>query len=141
MSFFVEYACFYSTFGILQGSGFVIQYRMRKEILERLVLLRKRAGFSARELSLKINRQEGYIGKVECGNHFPPVEDLESILKACNSSFEELFYEDFNSYWLDKDIIRKLKDVTPEGKNAIITLLVLMHQQGIQTKDKEEKSS
>ena len=101
---------------------------MRQMVISRLIVLRKKMGYSARELSAKINRAENYIARIESGNHFPPIEDIECILKTCNSSFEELFYEDFDSYSIDKEILKKLKDIKPEGKKALITLLVYMYQ-------------
>jgi len=104
---------------------------MGKElILERLVLLRKRANLSCKELSEKINRQETYISRVEKGKYpIPPAEDLERIANACGSSMEELFYEDFDKYSEDKAVREQLKELTGDSKSAVIGLLVLLHKQ------------
>lgn len=102
---------------------------MKDSLLARLIGLRKRANLSCKELSELIQRQDNYISRVEKGRYpIPPAEDLERIARACGSSMEELFYETFESYYDDKEILEKFKKITPKGRDAIIALMVTMYE-------------
>ena len=102
---------------------------MGNELLEKIIAIRKRAGLSRRDLSLKIHRQDEYIARVEKGTYpLPPVEDLEKIASVCNSSMEELFYRNFESFNEDSKILDLLKSVATKSKHAIITLLVAQYE-------------
>ena len=111
----------------------------RDQIVDRIAILRQRAGLTAKALSLRINRSSSYIAKVESRNHFPSIDDLELIVNACASSFEELFYENFDSYAIDKEVLKRLKAVTKDGKHAMITLLVLLQRQDEEFERKEKE--
>ena len=111
---------------------------MREKLLERLVAIRKRAGLSARELSLKINRSEGYISRLEAGNHFPPIEDIEVMLKICNSNFRELFCEEFDTYQLDQEVFEIVSKASSKEKEVVLTILAMMFHQ---RQESEKKTS
>ena len=111
---------------------------VRDKLLGRLRDIRKRAGLSAKELSLKLDRAEDYIYRVEAGRFAPAVKDLECIVTLCGSSLEELFYEDFESYHVDKEIFEKFKTLNAQGKDAFLTLLVLLYRQ-IEVEKKDNK--
>lgn len=100
---------------------------MREKLIERLKTIRERSGITARALSLQINRAEGYVGKIENGSHWPPIEDLANILEICNSSFLELFWEDLKSYNDDKEILTILKKISSRGKKPLISLLTAIY--------------
>ncbi|MCL2756330.1 MAG: helix-turn-helix domain-containing protein [Firmicutes bacterium] len=99
---------------------------IRERLLERLITLRKRAGLSARNLSFKIGRSEYYISRIESGKYNPSIHDLEKIVEACDSSLQELFSEQFDSYRVDRDIIDKLHGLSTKEKDAVLSLLVLV---------------
>ncbi|MCL2851138.1 MAG: helix-turn-helix domain-containing protein [Firmicutes bacterium] len=101
---------------------------IEQKIRKRMIVIRKIAGLSARQLSLRISCAEGYINKFENGQSFVSMDNLESMLKACDSSFEELFSENFESYRKDKQIYSKIREVTPEDKDPLLTLLVAMEK-------------
>lgn len=74
-----------------------------KEVIERISLLRVREGLSARELSLRIGKNEAYINRLEYRKNFEPsISVINDISEACNSS------------------LRKAK---PEIKQSIINIL------------------
>lgn len=94
------------------------------EIINRIGVLRNREGISARELSLRIDKNEAYINRLEYRKNFEPsVSVINDIAEACNSSIEEFFYYDINQYQKDKKIIDLLKRCKPEIKAAIIKIL------------------
>lgn len=94
------------------------------EIINRISQLRTKAGLSARELSLRIGKNEAYINRLEYRQNFEPsISVINDIVEACDSSLEELFYYDMNQYKADKQIIDLLKRVSPTKKEAWIELL------------------
>lgn len=94
------------------------------EIIERISQLRTRNGLSARELSLRIGKNEAYINRLEYRKNFEPsISVIKDIVEACNSTLEEFFYYDMAAYKTDIEIIKALKKVSPEKKKAILELL------------------
>ena len=97
-----------------------------KEIIDRISKLRTKANLSARMLSIKIGKNEGYINRMESKKDFlPTIESLSDILEVCNSSFEEFFYYDLNEYAKDKYIIDLLKNCNERKKQIILDILKL----------------
>lgn len=94
------------------------------EIISRISQLRAREGLSARELSLRIGKNEAYINRLEYRKNFEPsISVINDIAVACNSSLEEFFYYDINQFKKDKEIIDLLKNASPITKESIINLL------------------
>ena len=94
------------------------------EIIERISKLRTKAGLSARELSLRIGKNEAYINRLEYRKNFEPsVTVISEIADVCGSSLEEFFYYDINQYKIDKQIIDLLKNVPESKKKAFIEIL------------------
>jgi len=110
--------------------------RIRERLLGRLIDLRKQAELSARELSLKIGRPEYYISRIESGKYAPTIEDIERIAEVCDSSLEQLFSTQFESYQVDKDVVRMLRALSGKEKDAVLTLLIALYH-----KKKDEKVS
>jgi transcriptional regulator with XRE-family HTH domain len=107
---------------------------MWESVIERLTLIRKRAGYNCKELSKAINKNENYISRLERKTFYPPLDEIGAILDACNSSFVELFYDDYDTYMIDQEIINQLKQVNENGKSAIVTLLAIMLELKLQAK-------
>ena len=101
---------------------------MRKEILKKLVALRKKAGFTAKELSERLGLNKYYISKMEKGIFFPSIRELENILEFCNSSLEELFYDEFDRYHLEKSILEKFRRIGAKETDLILALLLLIYE-------------
>ena len=95
-----------------------------EEIIKRISRLRTRKGLSARELSLRIDKNEAYINRLEYRKNFEPsISVINDIVTACDSSMEEFFYYDIDAYSSDKQIIELLKRIPENKKQAIIELL------------------
>ena len=94
-----------------------------KEIIKRIGYIRTNKKYSARELSLMVDKSEGYINHLESIGFNFSVQTLIDILEACECSAEEFFYENFEHYKQDKEIIELLKKVNKDKKEAIISLL------------------
>ena len=95
-----------------------------EEIIKRISRLRTKKGLSARELSLRIDKNEAYINRLEYRKNFEPsISVINDIVTACDSSMEAFFYYDIESYKTDQQIIELLKHTTENKKQAIIELL------------------
>lgn len=97
----------------------------KDEVVERISMMRVKAGLSARDLSLRIGKNSAYISRLESRNDSfePSVSALLDIIAACNSTECEFFYDDPLAYSQDKEIIDLLKTASPLKKDAIICLL------------------
>ena len=97
----------------------------KNEVVNRIGVLRTKAGLSARDLSLRIGKNSAYISRLESKNDSfePSVSALLEIIDACDSSACEFFYYDINAYQKDKEIIDLLKTASPIKKDSIINLL------------------
>ena len=94
------------------------------EIIIRISQLRTRENLSARELSLRIGKNEAYINRLECRKNFEPsISVINDIAIACHSSLQEFFYYDINEYETDKKIIDSLKRIDPEVKKALLKII------------------
>jgi transcriptional regulator with XRE-family HTH domain len=95
-----------------------------KEIIERISYIRTRANLSARELSIRIDKNESYINRLEYRKNFEPsITVINDVAEACGSSLAELFYYNISQYETDKEIIELLKITSDKKKQAIIDIL------------------
>lgn len=97
----------------------------KDDVVLRISQARNKAGLSARDLSLKIDKNEAYISRLESkkGSFEPSVSALLNIISACGMSECEFFYYDLNQYDKDKQLIELLRKVKPEIKDLMIALL------------------
>ena len=114
--------------GVKRMSSIIICMRciMNKEdVVLRISQARNKAGLSARDLSLKIEKNEAYISRLESKNNSfePSTSALLDIISACGMSECEFFYYDLNQYDKDKQLIELLRKVKPEIKDLMIALL------------------
>lgn len=94
-----------------------------KDLTLRISYFRNRADLSARELSLRIDKHEGYINKLESKDFNLPVSVLLKIIDALNISCEEFFADNFMSYKKDKELDSLFKDLSTDNKQTIINLI------------------
>lgn len=96
----------------------------KKIIIERICYFRNKAKLSQKELSLRIGMNIGYINRLESKQDFlPSVEVLLRIIDECQSTVEEFFYNDIFCYQNDKQLLQLITALSPEKKQALITLL------------------
>ena len=93
------------------------------EIIKRIGYIRNKANMSARELSLSIDKTPSYINKLETSGFNLTVQTLLDIIESCNFTTENFFYEDIETYLVDKEILMLLKNINIEKKKAIISIL------------------
>jgi len=98
---------------------------MREEVLGRLVALRKKSKLSAKDVSIRLDKNEYYISKMENGVFFPSFQELEKLLAVYNSCLEELFYDEFEKFHFEKQVVEKLRTIGKKEKDIILGVLAL----------------
>lgn len=93
-----------------------------KEIVIRIKQIRDKANLSARELSLRLGKNDCYINKIESSQFVPPIDMLLQIIECCNSTPEEFFHRDLLSYQKDRTLLDYFSKLTPKQKDAILNL-------------------
>jgi len=77
-----------------------------------------------------IGRQDSYIARVERGKYgIPNIEDLEKIVDICGSCLEQLFYDIYETYYEEKNIREKFRDLSTDSRDIVIRLLTVLHKQ------------
>lgn len=95
------------------------------DIINRISIIRTQANLSARELSLRIGKNESYINRLEYRKNFEPsISVIQDIVEACGSSLEEFFYYDMTQYKIDFEIIDALKKVKDAKKKESFLYLL-----------------
>ena len=56
-------------------------------------------------------------------NFAPTFETLAAILEVCGVEWDAFFYYSIPAYQQDKELIEKLKKLSPEKKEAILKLI------------------
>ena len=94
------------------------------EIIDRISYIRTKKGLSARELSLSIGKNPSYINRLEYRKNFEPtICVINDIIEACDSSFEEFFYDNIDEYGVDKDLLKLIKKIPKDKKEELINFL------------------
>lgn len=89
----------------------------------RLAKLRTQKGVSARDMSLSIGQNPGYINNIETGKAFPSMTAFFYICEYLNISPMDFF--DFGNFVPEKlnDIIADLKALSPKQLDGIATVI------------------
>lgn len=96
----------------------------KEEIINRISSARLKCNLSARALSQMAGLNAGYINRLESKKDFlPSMEVFLSLIEACNLTPDQFFYYDIDAYNKDMEIIKLLKNISADKKEAIITLL------------------
>lgn len=94
------------------------------DVIERVSYFRTEKNISARELSLRINKNEAYINKLECFDFNLPTPVLLDIINALEVTPEEFFAEDYKNYKTKKAILNLLEEITNSVSNEKIVELL-----------------
>ena len=94
-----------------------------KQIIERLSLLRTRKNLSSREFGNMLGNSDTYFYKIEDNSIIFNLPKFLEILEALEIGTEEFFYDDFDNYKKDKEILGLTKSLSQEEFDALITLL------------------
>lgn len=90
-----------------------------KDFQERLASLRNKKGVSARDMSLSIGQNAGYINNIETGKALPSMSGFFYICEYLNITPKDFFDTDTNLPETINEIIDNLKTLDEERINAI----------------------
>lgn len=94
-----------------------------KQIVERLSLIRTEANLSARELGLRLGNSETYFYKIENGSIILSTPKLLEVLELLGVSTQHFFYDDYQRYEKDQELLKITKSLTSEELDSLIVLL------------------
>ena len=97
-----------------------------KQVTERIGYFRNKANMSARDLSLRIGKHEGYINKLESKDFNLPVSVLLEIIDCFGISAEEFFADDYMNYGTKTKLYSLIDNLSKEKKESVISLLEKM---------------
>ena len=96
----------------------------KEDIIFKIGTIRREAHLSARALSLKIDKNDSYINRLETQKDFlPTMEGFLKILEECGYTAEKFFYHDSKSFEADMEIVELFKNLPQDKKEAILKLI------------------
>ncbi len=96
----------------------------KDDIIFRIGNIRREANLSGRALSLRLNKNDSYINRLESVKDFlPTMEVFLQILEECNCSVEKFFYHNPKSYEKDMEFLSSFDKLTDEKKEALLKLI------------------
>ncbi len=93
-----------------------------RHIIERLSLIRTKKNLSSRELGRILGNSDTYFYKVEDKSIILNLPKFLEILEILEIGTEEFFYEDFENYEKDKEVLKFIKSLSKEEFDALVTL-------------------
>lgn len=94
-----------------------------KDFALRLATLRTKKGVSARDMSLSMGQNPGYINNIESGKSLPSLTGIFYICDYLNITPSELFDMDVENPEKLKGIIEDLKKLNDKQLDTIATLV------------------
>ncbi|MCR5479102.1 MAG: helix-turn-helix domain-containing protein [Ruminococcus sp.] len=94
-----------------------------KDFAMRLSKLRLQKGVSARDMSLSIGQNAGYINNIETGKALPSMHGFFYICEYLNVSPQEFFDMDSSQPEKIRLLDEKLKRLTPQQLDSVDTLV------------------
>ena len=94
-----------------------------KDLIQRIGYFRNKANLSARELSLRIGKHEGYINKLESKDFNLPTTMLLEIIETLKITPAEFFADDYTNYENDKEILDLLKTMSKDKRENLLSFI------------------
>ena len=94
-----------------------------KDVIQRIGYFRNKAKLSARELSLRLGKHEGYINKLESKDFNLPTYMLLDIIEALEITPAEFFADGYANYARDKEILGLRKTVSNDKTENLLSFI------------------
>ncbi len=119
--------CFWRVYGVLYYAK-AVSILDEKQFALRLAQLRENKGVSAREMSLAIGQNAGYINNIESGKSLPSLTGFFYICEYLNVSENEFF--DLNSVNPSKldSVVKQLKSLDDTQLSVVFELVKVMNK-------------
>lgn len=93
-----------------------------KEFAVRLAVLRENKGVSARDMSLSMGQNPGYINNIESGKSLPSLPGLFYICEYLGISPMEFFDTENNNPTKSKELLEAAKNLSSEQLEHLIAI-------------------
>ncbi len=93
-----------------------------KDIASRLTQLRMMKGVSAREMSLAMGQNPGYINGIESGRALPSLSGLSYICEYLGITLTEFFDVSVNNPTKSKELLDTVKNLSTEQLEHLIAI-------------------
>lgn len=93
------------------------------ELIQRIGYFRNKLNLSARELSLRIGKHEGYINKLESKDFNLPTKMLLEIIDALEIKPSEFFAENYQTYKIDNELKELINNIPFSKRQSMIDFL------------------
>lgn len=94
-----------------------------KDIIQRIGIFRNKYNLSAWELSLRINKHDGYINKLESKDFNLPKSVLLEIIDAIGVTPEEFFSKNYQTYEIDYKLLKTLQKLPVDKRKNLIDFI------------------
>ena len=94
-----------------------------KDIIYKIGYYRNKNKLSARELSLRLGKNEAFINRVERGKVELKTEDFIEILNLFELTPMEFFYASPEKYEKDREVLKEFNRLGEDEKNLVIELI------------------
>lgn len=94
-----------------------------KDIIDRISFFRTKKNLSARELSLRIDKHDGYINKLESLDFNLPTSVLLEIIESLEITPEEFFAENYQTFKKDEELLALIKSLPQSKKDSLIDFI------------------
>ena len=94
-----------------------------KEFALRLATLRNQYGVSARDMSLSLGQNPGYINTIENGKAFPTMQNFFYICEFLHVSPQEFFDSALQAPEKIHLLTEKMKQLSPDQLDALTTIV------------------
>ena len=93
------------------------------EVIQRIGYFRNKINLSARELSLRIGKHEGYINKLESKDFNLPTQMLLVIIEALEITPAEFFADDYIDYKQNYELLHIIDSLKSDKKEHLINFI------------------
>lgn len=94
-----------------------------KEVIQRIGYFRNKLNLSARELSLRLGKHDGYINKLESKDFNLPTQMLLEIIEVLEITPAEFFADNYADYKKNKEILELIENMPSEKKSGLIAFI------------------
>lgn len=95
----------------------------KEEFIERLVRLRMKKAVSAREMSLSLGQNPGYIYNIEAGVNYPTMQSFFYICEYLNVTPQEFFDTETENPVLLNELMEAAKGLKDEQMEHLIAIV------------------
>ncbi len=94
-----------------------------KDFVAREMFFREKRGISARELSLRLEKHDSYINKLESVGFVVPITVAYKMIEALGISKSEFFADDYKNYKINEEIYNLIKNMSEDSKLSILNII------------------